>query len=148
MLQPPQCEGLLNVCTHWLLHRVNPLVQTHALFEQLAFAPQLLPHEPQFVASLTGLLHWLPQSRYPVGQVGVWQEPEMHFWVPEHVTPQLPQLLGSVCVATQTLEHGLDPDGHWHVPFKQPAYSAHLFAHEPQLFTSLAVLMQMPPQAL
>ena len=62
--------------------------------------------------------------------------------------PQLPQLLESTVVSTQTPLHSVMPAAHPHTPPEHAWPAAQVFAHAPQLAGSLARLTQLFPQGV
>lgn len=75
-------------------------------------------------------------------------EPPTHCWPPEQAIVHAPQLLGSLCTLTQEPPQLVRPAPQviWHVLVEQTCPLAHLFPHEPQLFTSDVVSTQAPLQ--
>ena len=69
-------------------------------------AAHVVPHAPQFEASLCRLTHVPLQSVRPEVQV-VLQVPAEHVWPGPHDTPHAPQLPLSLCTSSQTLGMGL-----------------------------------------
>jgi hypothetical protein len=106
--QVPQFVSLVCVFTHWLPHFVNPLLQlkphTPPLQVRVPFAGasgQLVVQFPQCDGSDDVATHCPLQLVVPVGQFTV-HVPFEHTCPPGHALPQLPQLLLSVCLLTQT----------------------------------------------
>lgn len=93
----PQFVLLDVVSTQVPLQLVSPPPQTHWPFEQLEPVPQALLHAPQSFGSLDVSTHAPPQFVSPAAQLVV-HCPFEHT-PPSHVTPQPPQLFGSLCVS-------------------------------------------------
>lgn len=60
--------------------------------------------------------------------------------------PQPPQLVGSVCVLTQTPEQLVWPVGQTQFPPTQARPAGQMLPHVPQLLALVCVLTQAPPQ--
>lgn len=115
--QPPQLLALLRVSMQlpphgvWpvgqvVTHRpaeqncpvgqVAPALQVHCPLEQVPLA-QWIPQVPQLAASLARLVHTLPQTLWPLGQV---QTPLTQVAPLGQAWPQAPQFAASVFVFT------------------------------------------------
>jgi hypothetical protein len=111
-----------------------PGAQVHAPFVQADAFTHAAPHEPQLFVSLPRFTQLFEQFAWPEGQCAT-QVPSEHAGVlPEQtfVAPpppvgalQPPQLLGSVEVSTQPVEHSVAVPEHWHWPAAQVAPEGH-----------------------
>jgi hypothetical protein len=77
------------------------------------------------------------------------QLPLEHASPAAHWIPQVPQLLGSTFVSTQTFPHCVLPPPQLvaHVPAEQSSPCLHAAAHAPQLSWSFFVSVHAPPQS-
>lgn len=66
----------------------------------------------------------------------------------QHLVPQAPQLLKSVCRSTQPPEHAVVPAGQAQVPLLQTWPAPQVWPQAPQLWTSLCRLAHPPVQAV
>ncbi len=106
--------------------------------QQAPPAPQLIPQPPQLAASLSGLMHFPPQSMVGYGQM---QSPWSHV-LPTAVSqafPQEPQLALSVSVFLQLPEQQM-PDA--------PNWVTQLLLQAPQWFSSFESSTHLPPQSV
>jgi hypothetical protein len=92
-------------------------------------AAHVIPHPPQFFASLFGSMHWPLHDSEPVGQA---HAPPAHTWPPPHVWPQEPQLAGSFNGSTQVPPQLTKAARHTHCRSMQRSVTAQALSHEPQ----------------
>jgi hypothetical protein len=119
------------VSTQDPLQLVVPVGQVlrHALFAHTAPPRHVLPHPPQFAASLAVSTQVDPQIVCPAGQAHV----PLHTCPPVHALPQPPQLAGSAAVSTHVPPHSVCPACvHAHCPFTQALPPAQAWSQPPQ----------------
>jgi hypothetical protein len=102
--QPPQFVPLVCRSTHPPPHIVRFPAQAtmHTPVEQTSLLRQALPQAPQFVASLTVLVHWVAHRTSAPGQT---QAPPAQVSPSAHETPQPPQSETLVLVSTHAAPH-------------------------------------------
>ena len=107
---------------------------------------QLLPHLPQFEASLDVSTHAPLQLACPPSQVqrALWQDS-----FAAHTKAHAPQLLLSLCRLTQAPAHALRPVAQLELqtPFEQTCPCAQALPQAPQLALALLTSTQAPRQS-
>ena len=152
--QAPQSSGLLCKSTQTPLQLVAlPEAHTHAAFEHVNPALQVLPHAPQLSGSSMRRTHCPPQSTFPFEvpaspppQPPAVQLPARQTSPFAHFVLQAPQFSRSTVTSTQTLLQDSSPAGHAHVPATHCCPFWQALPQAPQLklspFSSTHALLQ------
>ena len=112
---------------------------------QVVPAAQRALHEPQFALFDVRSRHVRPHWLVPPVQT---HAPPAHVSPPAtlHVTPQPPQLAGSVWSGMHAPLQYASPGGQLQVPLTQVDVPPHTLPHAPQLFVSLIIVVHEPLQ--
>ena len=143
---PPQSTGSLDGSTHSEPHRVVPAEQVHSPATHEAPAGQVVPHAPQSKGLLVRSTHAFAQSVLPFAH-SVVQTPAEQTLPGVHISPQTPQLAGSLSVSVQTPLQRWPPSKHMQEPAWQEVPALQSTPQEPQFALSVSWSTQDEPHA-